>query len=190
MRRFVVAALALAASATLSATVLIPTEFREVVADAELIIRGHITDVRALQTPEGRVETAATVGVDNVLKGQADTFISVRVPGGRIGDSRMVMVDAPEFRVGERALFFLKRGIDNAWRPVGLSMGVYPIRVEPLSGQPVIDPPLVAGRTATAGQVIVRGDARRKAMSVGDFESLVQLLVATRTVTATAGNRR
>ena len=62
MRRFVVAALALAASATLSATVLIPTEFREVVADAELIIRGHITDVRALQTPEGRVETAATVG--------------------------------------------------------------------------------------------------------------------------------
>src|SRR5262249_32627184 len=106
------------------------------------------------------------------------------------GGSRFVMVGAPDFRIGERALFFLKRSSDNAWRPVGLSMGVYPIRAEPLTGQPVVDPPLVAGRTATAGQHVVRGDTRRKSMSAREFESLAQLMQAARAKTRAAGSRR
>ena len=183
MSRFVTTLVCVAAlGATAAATVFIPTEFREVVADAGLIVRGHITDVRPI-TISGGVETVGTIAVENVLKGQSDGFVSIRVPGGAIDGRRFVMVGAPELRVGEQALFFLKRGADNVWRPVGLSMGVCLVHPDAATGRPVIDPPLVPGRTATAGQMVTRGDPRRRPMTVQDFEALVQLVVAARPVT-------
>jgi hypothetical protein len=75
-----------------SATVTIPTEFKEVVADAGLIVRGHVTDVRAVSTRSLGIETLATVGVEAVLKGEAADFVIMRVPGGVIGRVRSVMV--------------------------------------------------------------------------------------------------
>jgi len=180
MSRFVTTLVCVAAlAATAAATVFIPTEFREVIADAGLIVRGHLTDVRAT-TIGGSVETIGTVAVENVLKGQSDGFVSIRVPGGVIDGRRFVMVGAPELRVGEQAVFFLKRGQDNVWRPVGLSMGVCAVHADPTTGRPVIDPPILAGRTATTGQRVARGDPRRRPMSVQDFESLVQLVAAAR----------
>jgi hypothetical protein len=180
MSRFVTTLVCVVAlGATAAATVFVPTEFREVVADAGLIVRGHLTDVRAIATG-ATVETVGTVAVENVLKGQSDGFVSIRVPGGVVDGRRFVMVGAPELRVGEQALFFLKRGADNVWRPVGLSMGICSVHADPVTGRPVIDPPVLAGRTATAGQRIARGDPRRRPMSIQEFESMVQLVVATR----------
>ena len=177
MSRFVTTLVCVAVlSATAAATVFIPTEFREVVADAGLIVRGHLTDVRAIAAGGG-VETVGTIAIETVLKGQADGFVSMRVPGGVIDGRRFVMVGAPELRVGEQAVFFLRRGPDNLWRPVGLSMGVCAVHADSTTGRPVIDPPILAGRTATAGQRVTRGDPRRRPMSVQDFESLVQLVI-------------
>jgi hypothetical protein len=68
--------------------------------------------------------------VENLLKGQASSFVYVRVPGGTIGDIRYTMVGAPTFKTGQRAVFFLKPGItDSTYRPVGLTMGLY--RIQP-----------------------------------------------------------
>ena len=164
--------------AAASATVSIPTSFREVVADATLVVRGHVTDVRSVAVPGVGIESIATIGIDAVLKGQAgDGFVSFRVPGGEIGRDRFVVVGAPKVTVAEQAVFFLKRGPDNAWRPIGLTMGIYQMKADPATGLAVIDAPVVLGQTASAGQ-IVRGDARRKPMAVQDFESLVRLIVA------------
>ncbi|MFI5177231.1 MAG: hypothetical protein ACHQO8_01620 [Vicinamibacterales bacterium] len=174
-----------AATASLVATEIVPMDFREVVADATLIVRGHVTDTRGVADPAG-VSTVATVAVDRVLKGQAEDFISVRVPGGTIGRYRYVFVGAPTLAVSEQAVFLLKRGPDNALRPVGLTQGIYEIRALP-GGQPVVAPPLVAPQTAAAGQV-VRGDARRKLMAVAEFESLVRLVMAGQSVSQ--GGRR
>src|SRR5215471_10979385 len=90
--------------ASAQATELVPVSFREAVADATLIVRGHVTDVRGISLPTG-VESAVTVAVDSVLKGQADDFISVRVPGGTIGRYRYVFVGAPTFAVNDQAVF-------------------------------------------------------------------------------------
>ena len=49
---------------------------------------------------------------------------------------------------GEQGVFFLKRDANNAWRPVGLAMGIYAIHPSPATRLPVVNPPLVAGRTA------------------------------------------
>ena len=160
------------------ATELVPVSFREAVADATLIVRGHVTDVRGVSLPTG-VESAVTVAVDSVLKGQADAFISVRVPGGTIGRYRYVFVGAPTFAVNDQAVFLLKRGHDNALRIVGLSQGLFTIRAVPGAGQ-VIAAPVVAPQTAATGQV-VRGDGQRRMLPVSEFESLVKLVMAGQT---------
>jgi hypothetical protein len=169
----------LVAGASLAATVFVPAEFKEIVADAGLIVRGRVTDVRPMSVPGGGVESIVTVGIETVLKGQANGFVSMRIPGGDAGRYRHVMLGAPVLRNGQRAVFFLKRGNDAVWRPIGLSMGVYPVHTDPQSGQSLVRPPVVAGRTASMGPVI-RGDARRKHLGVQEFESLVQLIIAGR----------
>ena len=118
---------------TLVAHTVVPAEFREVVSEATLIVRGRITDVRSVDTVPGQgVDSIATVLVENRLKGQASSFVYVRVPGGTIGSIRYTMVGAPTFKPGQRAVFFLKPGInDTTYRPVGLTMGLYRIRAEP-----------------------------------------------------------
>jgi hypothetical protein len=187
MLRVYTVALAVAlVGASLSATVMAPTEFRDVVTDATLIVRGRVTDVRAVIVRGAGIESVASIAVDSVLKGQAGEFVSVRVPGGEIGRERFFMVGAPRLVSGEQAVFFLKRSLDNAWRPVGLTMGIYRVQAEPLSGNPVVDPPVVVGVTASVGQ-IVRGDARRRLMPLQEFESLVRLVMAGRASQPSAG---
>ena len=177
------AACALAA-VPLSATLLVPVDFREVVSTSGLIVRGRVTDVRAIEVRDVGVDSIVTVAVEGVRKGQSDAFVYVRVPGGEIGRYRFVMVGAPVFKPGQRAVFFLKRGSDAYWRPIGLSQGVYRVQADPATGRLVVPPPLVGGRTASLTGPAVRGDERRKPMSVGEFESLVRLVMLTPAATA------
>jgi hypothetical protein len=72
----------------------------------------------------------------------------------------------------------LQRGSDNAWRIVGFSMGVFRVKLEPLTGRAVIDPPVLSGQTASVTGRVVRGDPRRKPVPVQEFESLVRLVMA------------
>jgi len=164
------------------ASVVVPTAFREVVADATLIVRGHLTDVRGVVMPENGVETIGTIAVDRVLKGTAGTFVTMTVPGGVVGRYRTVVSGAPRLTLGQQAVFLLKRRADGLWQPVGLTMGIYTIQTNTRSGRSVVDPPLVVGVTASTGPV-VRGDSRRQLMTVQDFESLIQTVM----VAATAG---
>lgn len=167
----------MAATIALGATVTVATDFRQVVSSATLIVRGHITDVRVIAPSGGRVETIATVAVESTLKGSADQFISVRAPGGRAGNVNVITIDSPQFSTGETAVFFLKAGADGAWRPVGLSLGVYPVAVDYQTHQTAVSPPLAAGLTAAIGPV-VHGDPARRLMTVSEFESLVRLVIA------------
>jgi len=173
---FVVSAVALA-SGTLFAHIVVPTAFREVVNDSGLIVRGVVTDVRGVASAHGGIDSVVTVAIEAVLKGEGDRFVSMRVPGGQLGRYRQVLVGAPQFRAGQRAVFFLHRGADDFWRPVGLTMGVYALRVEARTGRAVVNPPLLAGTTAPLGRVL-RGDIRRTVMPVQEFESIVRLVVA------------
>ncbi len=181
MSRFVttIGVLIVMAAAAAQATVVAPVEFRQAVAEAALIVRGHVTDVRAVELPTG-VESAVTLAVDRVLKGQTDGFVTVRVPGGTIGRYRYVFVGAPTFTLNEQVILLLKPGPDNVLRPIGLWQGVYPIQPMPGTGQPAVAPPPVVAQTASTGQII-RGDARRRLMAVPEFESLVRLVMAAST---------
>lgn len=173
-----VAVLVLLAAGSVSANLTVPAEFRDVVARAERIVRGTVTDVRSLAVPGRRVDSVVTVAIDTTLKGEGEPFVSFRVPGGTIGTRRFVMVGAPTFRVGQSAVWFLKRDPDEQWRPVGLSLGVYRVGREPRSGRLVVAPPVMAGWTTAPSGPVVRGDVRRQLLPVQEFESVVRLVLA------------
>ena len=174
--------------APIAATVTVPTEFREIVADASVILRGHITDIRASVEPDRGVETVGTIGVDEVLKGTPGEFISIRVPGGTVGRYRWIMVGAPSLQLGDQGLFFLKQDAAGAWRPVGLAMGIYRIQLKLGTGPLVIDPALASGLTTPAGPV-VRGSAARRWLALPEFESLVRVVIATQSRSSQQGRR-
>jgi hypothetical protein len=187
MKRAVIliCAAALVLSTSLQATVTIPTDLTDVVSLSTLIVRGRVVDTRAFtDVANGPVVTAVTVSVSEVLKGTADAAVTFRVHGGDLGRYRQVMIGAPTFRVGDDAYLFLKRASDGGLWTVGMGAGVYKITPAALTGPLMVNPPVVAGVTATAGAQVVRGDARRKPMAVGDFASIVKLLMA---VSAGAG---
>jgi hypothetical protein len=169
------------AALPLDAHIVIPAEFREVVADSNLIVRGRVTDVRSIRVPGAGIDSIAAVAVESVLKGHASGFVYVRVPGGLIGNRRVVMSGAPTFRNGQHLVLFLRPSAhDTSFRPIGLTMGVYPVVAESSTGRLVVQPPIVAGRNAPEAGRTARGDRRRQTMSVSEFESLVKLVVAVR----------
>ena len=161
---------------TLFASTFLSAEFREVVSEASTIVRGRVTDVRAIRSLEGDVESIVTIAVETSLKGSAEAFVAMRLPGGTIGRYRTVMTGAPVMRVGEHAVFFLKRGPGNALWPVGLAQGIYRISAS-ASTVGMVHAPVLPGVTTNAVGPVIRGDVRRKPLPVTEFESLVRLLL-------------
>ena len=177
-------AMAAVCSGTLFATVSDPLTLRQLTAGATLIVRGSITDVRAFPASGRGIESIATVAVERVIKGEFEPFVAVRVPGGIVGRYRQITIGAPTLRLNQQAVFFLKRGADNGWRPVGMSAGVVRVLSETGTGRRLIAPAVVQGQTASTGP-IVRGDERRRSLSVEEFEALVAFVMVD--LSATAG---
>lgn len=176
---FIIATLA---GVSLVASVTEPLTLRQLAAGAMLIVRGSVTDVRAFPVPGRGIESVATIAVEHTIKGQSEPFLAVRVPGGAFGGRRQVTIGAPALRVSQQAVFFLRRGADNGWRPVGLSAGVVRVRNDS-TGRRLVAPVILGGFTASVGPVI-RGDDRRRTLSIEEFEALVALAMASPPLTA------
>lgn len=186
MRRFITACVAAALAAiALGATTTIPTDLVDVVSNATLIVRGRVVDTRAFtDVANGPVMTAVTITADEVLKGTAGTSVTFRVHGGEIGRYRYTVVGSPTFSAGDEAYFFLKRTSAGTLWTVGMGAGVYRV-----SGA-LINAPIVAGVTATAGANIQRGDVRRKPMAPREFASLVRMVMNTAIAPAATRGRK
>src|SRR3954452_1169434 len=153
MRRVLILALWLAAPAALRATVLIPIEFRELVAVSSTIVHGRVVDVRAVWVDGRRaIETFLTIDADEYYKGSASRTLTVRVPGGQIGRFRTIVVGAPEFQSGDEVVLFL-RAYEGRVSIVGLSQGAY--RVAPdRSGRRVVTAPVLMGKADGTAEAV------------------------------------
>jgi hypothetical protein len=158
-----------AAGTTISATTLVPADFAQMARDAELIVRGTVVNVQSQLTGPGQtIESVITLSVAETIKGTAAAETVFRVPGGRIGRYRRVMVGAPVFQTGDEVILFLKGRAPAIAMPYGLSQGVY--RVARRDGAVVVTPAV----TAAAGRV-VRGDPARRPLDPESFARQVQL---------------
>src|SRR6185503_2571211 len=145
-----------ACAGSLSATTLVPADFAQMARESELIVRGTVVQVDAQRTG-GRqtIESLITLRVSDTIKGTAVEETVFRVPGGKVGPYRRVMVGAPQFVAGDEVILFLKGRAPAMAMPYGLSQGVY--RISRTRGAAVVTPAVVSG----TGRV-VRGDPARR----------------------------
>jgi len=160
-----------------SATVLVPADFTEVVGGSQIIAHAKIVDVRP-QWADGRrwIDTIVTAEVVSFLKGgsASDDTISFKVPGGRIGRYRSLVVGAPVFARGDEAVLFLKRH-DDELDVFGLSQGVYRIGVDAVSGQKIVVPPPIMKLTdRPEPERVTRGSLARRPLGVEAFGARVR----------------
>lgn len=157
------------------ATTLAPLSFEQLVNESAAVVYGRVVDVRSQWTEDRRfIESVVSIDVLKGMKGSARETIAFTVPGGQVGRYRNVIPGAPEFAVGDRAVFFLTARGPRLPVTTGLSQGIYRVQRDARSGETLVMPPaLEPGR-------IVRGDVRRKPASLAAFAASVREATASR----------
>lgn len=179
MRKLVVATMLALAPVAARATVLVPIEFRELVNAAPIIVHGDVIDIHSDWSSGRRaVETFVTLHVDEYLKGNLGSEITVRVPGGRLGRYRTIMVGAPVFARGDELVLFLNAGAPMYPSIVGLSQGAFRVVTVPGTATRMVAPPVVMSIPGADAQPVVRGDAARRPVGIEQFRSLVRQVIS------------
>jgi hypothetical protein len=167
-RAVVVALVVALGGAAVSATVLAPITFDELVHESQQIVHGTVVDRRAEWLPGRRgIETLVSVRVMDRLKGAGGEIVTFRVPGGRMGRYRSVFVGAPEFADGDEVILFLTARIPALPTIVGLTQGLFRVQSDSTGARRVM-PPLVGGSPGQSTR-IVRGDPARISPTIAQF---------------------
>ena len=178
MRRALVLIALLIAAPALRATVLVPAEFREIVAGSRIIVYGRITDVQPEWSDDRRrIESVVTLEAGTYLKGGPGGVVTFRVPGGQIGRYKNVMIGAPEFHPGEEAVLFLTGPSASAVHIFGLSQGVFRVRADARTGQRLVIAPVLVAQ-GDAPETVTRGAVTRRPLALDTFAATVRAAMA------------
>jgi hypothetical protein len=158
-----------------NATVIVPAEFREIVAGSEIIAYARVVDARP-QWADGRrwIDTVVTTEVISYLKGGDSETLTFKVPGGTLGRYRSVFVGAPTFTRGDEAVLFLKPRDGDLPDVFGVNQGVFRVRVDRRTGQRVVVPPVMAAIPSDTPQPVTRGAIDRKPLPFAEFGARVR----------------
>jgi hypothetical protein len=174
IRRLLLGCAFACAASPASATLVIPANLGELSRDALTIARGRVVALDARWTDDHRrVETVVTLEAESYLKGAFGPVLQFRIPGGRLGRYRSLMVGAPEFVPGQRVVVFLAARGPALPFVVGLSQGVF--RVVPSGGGWLVTPPVMLPGPGGSAH-LVRGDPARRPLPLADFERQVRAL--------------
>jgi len=105
----------------------------ELTADADTVVIGKVAATQSMWSDPRHLVTVITVGVGEVLKGDAASTISVIVPGGSDANRKfpvaMTYPGAPQFGDGENVLLFLSNDADatGTYAVTGFSEGKFSI---------------------------------------------------------------
>jgi hypothetical protein len=105
--------LCLVGTRAVRATSVIPPTFPELVAEAESIFRGRVTDiaVRRSSAPDGTpvIKTHVTFAAERTLKGPERASVTLEFLGGTIGDESLFVTGLPRFELGSTDYLFVER---------------------------------------------------------------------------------
>lgn len=108
----------------------VPKTFHQLVAEAELIVVGTVSRVDGTRIPEGPIVSDVTLTVLKIAKAIRPTpgTIVVRVLGGEVGGTSLMVPGAPRFRPGETVLLFIRGNQREMFPFVGVQQGVFSVR--------------------------------------------------------------
>jgi len=138
--RFLVFLLLGLVAASARATSVVPPTFAELVAEADAIYRGRVTQlqVRRVELPNGNgsvIKTFVSFAIERVLKGAAATEVVLEFLGGTIGDERLEVSGMPRFAAGEREIVFVQKNGVQFCPLVAMRHGRYRVARDPASGR-------------------------------------------------------
>ena len=178
MRRLSLCAILLILSGAAHATVILPIEFRELVATSSAIVHARVTDVRSAYVDGRRsIETFVTVAADEYYKGNLGEHVTFLVPGGQMGRYRTMFVGAPQFHEGDEVVLFLKNASGRIPYVVGLNQGAFRV-IADASGRRIVTSPIVMAKGTGEAERIVRGDPSRRPLPVEAFRDAVRRVLA------------
>jgi hypothetical protein len=130
------AVLSLVTAAPAAATVVVPLDDDGLADASTAVVRGRVTAILSRWDPSrGRLFTDVTVAVHRVLAGELTPVeITLRQPGGRVGDVEAWIDGSPTFHRGERVLLFLSERRDGSLRVTHLYQGKFSLRHDPATG--------------------------------------------------------
>jgi len=129
------------ATPAIEATTVIPPSFDELVAQAELIFQGTVTEVRSQWVGEGgqrHIVSYVTLNVDDALKGELGGSYTVRMLGGTVDGQTMEVSDSPKFKVGDRDILFVEHNGTQFIPLVGIMHGRFRLQKDNATGAEVV----------------------------------------------------
>jgi hypothetical protein len=100
----------------------------ELTEKAKQIVIGHVVNMQSEWTQDrAKIFTYVTVQVEEYVKGTGNLEVTVKIPGGSVGDITLRVSDIPEFTVGEKVLLFLTDEYTDYCDLMGLFQGKYTI---------------------------------------------------------------
>src|SRR5437016_6203064 len=124
-----------------SATIVVPPTFEQLVQQAELIFQGTVTDVRSVWEGEGaqrHIDTYIRFQIDENAKGNATSSYTIRVLGGTVGDETMEVTDSPKFKVGDREILFVEHNNEQFVPLVGINHGRFHVQRDEQTGRDIV----------------------------------------------------
>ena len=174
MSTVVLAVLLLGAAPAAHAMVVVQRDFPDLVARAEQIVAGTVTDIKQEADASGAPMTLVTFSDLTVLKGDVGATLTLRLYGGESGGVVVHVPDMPTFTVGDRAVLFVAGNGRDVCPLVGVWQGRFNVRFDPERQTDVVETNDRTPVVAVAGRQIVRGQAAKEstgsaAMPLGDF---------------------
>jgi hypothetical protein len=121
---------ALAATAALHASSVVPPSFPELVGEAQSIVEGRVAAQHCewVDTPQGRaIMTFVTFDVTRTLKGPPQKQIVLRLLGGELDGEGLRVDGVPRFKPGDREILFVTGNGTRFCPLVGMMHGRYHI---------------------------------------------------------------
>ena len=168
------AVLLLGAVPAAHAMVVVQRDFADLVARAEQIVSGTVTDITQGPDATGTPTTLVTLSDLTVLKGDVGNTLTLRLYGGASGDVVVHIPDMPTFAVGDRTVLFVAGNGRDVCPLVGVWQGRFNVRFDPQRQTDVVETNDRQPVVAVAGRQIVRGrvvqeSAATPAMPLGEF---------------------
>ena len=168
------AAVLLQAATAAHAMVVVQRDFSELVARAEQIVAGTVTDIKQEADASGAPMTLVTFSDLTVLKGDVGATLTLRLYGGESGGVVVHIPDMPTFTVGDRAVLFVTGNGRDVCPLVGVWQGRFNVRFDPERQTDVVETDDRTPVVAVAGRQIVRGRVTAEgtgtaAMPLSDF---------------------
>jgi len=106
---------------------------------SELVVRGKVVSVRSYwNDSHTKIFTETTIAPDETYKGRAGGVVRLVQLGGTVGNTKVTVAGAVQWRQDEEVLLFLEPYLPGTYHVSGFSQGKFTIERDPKSGKALV----------------------------------------------------